>query len=59
MGKKVNDFYKSVDNKAKWSKFKNKLNDFSESIDKDFKDAYKEMVQTVQEELEAGRLESL
>lgn len=59
MGKKVNDFYKSVDNKAKWSKFKDKLNDFSKSIDKDFKDAYKEMVQTVQEELEAGTLESL
>lgn len=61
MGKRVSDIYEGAkkDKKAKWDKFKDKLKNFSESIDDDFKGAYKDMIQVVQKNLEKGQLSEL
>lgn len=61
MGARVKTIYDGgkSDKRAKWDKFKDKLKNFSESIDDDFKGAYKDMIQVVQENLEKGQLSEL
>lgn len=61
MGARVKTIYDGgkSDKRAKWDKFKDKLKSFSDSIDNDFKGAYKDMVQIVQENLEDGRFADL
>ena len=58
MGKRVENLYQNNQN-ADWDTYKRKLKNFSESIDKDFKSAYKDMVDVVTESLENGKLEEL
>ena len=61
MGARVKTIYDGgkSDKRAKWDKFKDKLKNFSDSIDDDFKGAYKDMIQVVQENLEKGQLSEL
>lgn len=42
-----------------WEAFKVHLQAFSKAIDKDFKDAYKEMTDEVRKNIESGRLADL
>lgn len=58
MGKRVERLYAENKN-AEWGAYKEMLRRFSDSIDKDFKDAYKEMVRLVAANLESGSLDGL
>ncbi len=58
MGTRVQQLYEN-NKKATWDIYKEKLKNFSDSIDKDFKDSYKEMVEVVAKNLEQGKLEKL
>lgn len=54
MGKRVSEFYQQND-KLPWDEFKKKIREFSEEIDVDFKEAFKEMAKEVGSSLlEAG-----
>lgn len=58
MGKRVENLYQK-NRDASWEEYKGKLKRFSDSIDRDFKEAYKEMVQTVAQNLGNGKLDAL
>lgn len=51
MGKRISDFYENYDEHAEWDDFKIKLRAFSESIDQDYKDAYREMTEVISDQL--------
>lgn len=55
MGKRVEDFYASIDS-LPWPEFKKRVAEFSEEIDVDFKAAFKEMNEEVAWNLEHGEL---
>lgn len=58
MGKRVENL--SVANRGvEWEAYKKKLRVFSDSIDRDFKDAYREMIEIVAKNLSAGKLSEL
>jgi hypothetical protein len=58
MGKRVENF--AAKNKdLEWEDYKNKLRAFSEAIDADFKDAYRDMSEIVAENIRRGRLNDL
>ena len=57
MGARVERMYEN--NKLPWEAFKVHLQAFSKAIDKDFKDAYKEMTDQVRKNIESGRLADL
>lgn len=57
MGARVERMYEN--NKLPWEAFKVHLQAFSKAIDKDFKDAYKEMTDEVRKNIESGRLADL
>lgn len=57
MGKRVEALYKEIDEKGlSWQEAKEQLRNFSEGIDKDFKDSYREMVDEVSACLESEEL---
>ena len=58
MGKRVQNLYEKNKN-ADWETYKKKLQTFSESIDADFKDSYKEMTETVRKNLKNGVFDEL
>ena len=58
MGKRVEHLYQQNQD-ADWDTYRSKLKNFSESIDKDFKAAYKDMVNRVVKSLQENRLEQL
>lgn len=58
MGKRVEQFYKKCD-QLDWGHFKEKIRTFSESIDKDFKQSYLEMVQCIADMVDKNELEEL
>ncbi len=58
MGKRVQNLYEK-NKHADWETYKKKLQNFSTSIDRDFKDSYREMTKVVQENLEKGALKEL
>lgn len=58
MGKRVENLYRQ-NKDADWDTYRKKMRNFSESIDKDFKAAYKDMVNVVVKDLEGGKLEQL
>ena len=58
MGKRVENLYQK-NKQASWDEYKAKLRRFSESIDQDFKAAYKEMVYVVAKNLDNGTLDAL
>ena len=58
MGTRVQQLYEENKDKT-WEEYKKKLKNFSNSIDKDFKASYKEMVEVVAKNLEQGKLEQL
>lgn len=58
MGKRVENLYQQ-NKHISWEDYKKKLKTFSDSIDNDFKNSYKEMVELVAKNLESGRLEKL
>ena len=58
MGKRVEDLQKTHGNDG-WHHYKEMMKKFSESIDKDFKSAYQDMVGYVAKNLDHGRLEEL
>jgi hypothetical protein len=58
MGKRVENF--GAENKnLTWEAYRRKLRAFSEAIDSDFKDAYRDMTEVVAENIRQGRLEEL
>lgn len=60
MGARVSTLYDVLDEqKLSWEQYKKQIRLFSESIDQDFKDAYKEMLQEVVKRMENGELRSL
>ena len=60
MGNRVNEFYDAcMKEKLSWEAFKERLDVFSEEIDKDFKAAFKEMNAVIGESLENGTLDQL
>ena len=58
MGKRVEKLQQKF-RELGWTAYKEKLRMFSESIDADFKAAYKEMTEDVAENIESGRLNEL
>lgn len=58
MGKRVETLRKSLEG-MEWEDYRKALRKFSESVDKDFKSAYKEMADTVADLLMRGKLEKL
>ena len=58
MGKRVNDLYEKNES-ADWETYKSKLFNFSQSVDDNFKDAYKKMTEIVKENIEKGNLKDL
>lgn len=58
MGKRVEDLQKTHGNDG-WHHYKEMMKKFSESIDKDFKSAYQDMVGYVAKNLDHGRLKEL
>lgn len=56
MGKRVEDLYQLDQMKGDWSSVKKCLQEFSDGIDKDFKDAYHEMTEEVAESIRSGSL---
>ena len=58
MGARVAKVYEDYQD-ADWDTFKSKIREFSQSIDSDFKSAYKEMAETVARNLESGNLKEL
>ena len=58
MGKRVERIY-SDNKKVDWKTYKEKIRRFSESIDEDFKSAYKDMVQQIEKNIKNGYLEDL
>lgn len=58
MGKRVEGLQKKFDD-ADWTDYKNNLKAFSDSIDEDFKAAYKDMLEYVAENIESGNLKDL
>ncbi len=60
MGKRVTKLYKELDaGKSNWEEYKNKIKEFSDCIDSDFKSAYKEMENEVADSIMKGDLTSL
>lgn len=58
MGKRVENLH-AQNKDAEWDAYKAKLKAFSDAIDKDFKEAYKDMVSLVAENLKNDKLEVL
>lgn len=58
MGKRVENLYRKNED-ADWDTYRGKLKKFSESIDKDFKAAYKDMVDVVIKNMQANKLDKL
>ena len=58
MGKRIENIYKQ-NQKVDWNTYKSKIRNFSESIDEDFKSAYKDMVEQVAQNIENNNLEEL
>lgn len=58
MGKRVKRLYEKY-GESDWNTIKVKLREFSEGIDKDFKDSFKEMNDEVGAALQSGRLDDL
>ena len=56
MGKRVDELYECIDDKNDWNSVKKALRVFSDSIDDDFKSAYKEMSVAVARSIEEGEL---
>ena len=60
MGKRVSDFQNDKGGSGKkWTDFAGELRHFSESVDNDFKDAYREMNKRVGDMLKSGKLDML
>ena len=60
MGKRVNDLYGSLDETVPdWEEYKEKIRSFSDSIDRDFKDSFKEMGKVVADAIKSGSLKNL
>ena len=57
MGKRVENIYKN--SSLSWNEFKKHLQEFSKTIDDDFKAAYKEMTNEVGSNLKSGTLKEL
>ena len=57
MGKRVENIYKN--SSLSWNEFKKHLQEFSKTIDDDFKAAYKEMTNEVESNLKSGTLKEL
>ena len=54
MGKRVEELYdllEKSDTRQSWNDMKHSIREFSESIDKDFKTAYKEMAKEIAQQL--------
>ncbi len=58
MGKRIKELYKKYQN-LEWQDFKSKIREFSDSIDRDFKESYQDMTECVAQNLDNGRLEDL
>lgn len=58
MGVRVNNIYKKYEN-MDWNTYKSKLDNFSKSVDADFKEAYKHMTEVVKNNIEKGNLKDL
>lgn len=58
MGKRVENFQKTHKH-MHWNEYKESMKNFSESIDRDFKDAYKEMAELVAQNIKDGKLKDL
>lgn len=58
MGKRVEDFYDTIGT-SDWNITKEKLREFSESIDTDFKEAFRNMATVVGDNLKNGKLKDL
>lgn len=58
MGKRIEELYEKNADKD-WETFKTIIGNFSKQIDEDFKDAYKDMVDCVTQNLDHGRLKAL
>jgi hypothetical protein len=58
MGKRVEKLRSEYGSKG-WDEYKNVLNNFSDSIDKDFKAAFNEMSDEIAQNLKSGKLDSL
>ena len=56
MGKRVDSLYDYIENKNDWNSVKRALKDFSECIDNDFKNSYKEMTGVIADSLDNGEL---
>lgn len=60
MGKRVKEFQDKEGAEGKsWDEFQKKLKDFSEAIDRDFKNAYKETTEEIAHKIEANALTDL
>ncbi len=64
MGKRIENIYKKIKEKNQnvnvaWNTYKTEIRKFSESIDEDFKSAYKDMVDKVVQNIESNNLEQL
>src|SRR5699024_7464380 len=55
MGKRVEEFRESIKNKP-WEEYRKAQKEFSDNIDKAFKNAYKEMVEEVANRINEGKL---
>lgn len=58
MGKRVKELYQKYQD-LEWQDFKSKIKEFSDSVDRDFKEAYQDMTECVAQNLDNGRLEGL
>ena len=60
MGKRVEELYdllEKSDTRQSWNDMKHSIREFSESIDKDFKTAYKEMAKEIAQQLKEADLD--
>ncbi len=56
MGKRVDELYDLIGDGGDWDSVKNALREFSDGIDRDFKDAYRDMAKEIADSLENGKL---
>lgn len=58
VGRRISDYYESAQN-LEWDNFKTKVKAFSDRIDADYKDAYREMNRLVDDRIKQGALDAL
>ena len=58
MGNRINDYYESLKGED-WEEFRRHVREYSDTIDRDYKEAFRQMAQVVAERIESGKLKDL